>query len=135
MSLIVTNVQEQAVLTTFLTPALTMRLYSNDKTPSGNDSVADYTEVIGGGYANKPLTFANWAITPGAPTIALYNAVQSWVFTGPTNAPGTVYGYYITRNSDGLLMYAERFPSGSLPFSPIVGSVVRITPKITCESA
>lgn len=135
MSLIVTDVQEQAVLTTFLTPALTMRLYSNDKTPAGGDTVAAYTEVSGGGYANKPLTLANWAFTAGAPTTALYNAVQSWSFTGPTNAPGTIYGYYITRDSDGLLMYAERFPSGSLPFSPIAGSVIRITPKITCESA
>lgn len=135
MSLIVTNVQEVAVLTNMLTPALTMRLYSNDKTPAGGDIAANYTEVSGGGYANKPLTLANWQFTAGGPTVALYNAVQAWVFTGATSAPGTIYGYYITRDSDGLLMWAERFPAGSLPFSPIAGSVIRVTPRITAESA
>ena len=135
MSLIVTNVQEVAILTTFLTPALTMRLYGNDRTPAGTDVAANYTEIAGGGYANKPLTFANWTITAGAPSIALYNAVQSWVFTSAINAPSTIYGYYITRDSDGLLMYAERFPAGSVPFTPIAGSVIRVTPRITAESA
>jgi len=135
MSLIVTNVQEVAILNTFLTPALTMRIYGNDRTPAGTDAAADYTEIAGGGYANVPLTFANWTVTGGGPTIALYNAVQQWIFTGAINAPGTIYGYFITRNSDGLLMYAERFPSGSVPFTPIAGSVIRVTPRITCESA
>ena len=135
MSLIVPNAREVVILTDFLTPALTLRLYSNDRTPSGNDVAADYTEVAGGGYANKPLTFANWGITGGAPSVGLYNAVQSWIFTGATTAPGTIYGYYITRDSDGVLMWAERFPSGSAPLVPENGSSVRITPRITCESA
>jgi len=135
MSLIVTNVQEVEVLTNFLTPALTMRLYGNDRTPAGTDAAANYTEIAGGGYASKALTFANWELTAGGPTVALYNAVQTWVFTDAIDAPSTIYGYYITRNSDGLLMYAERFPSGSVPFTPIAGSVIRVTPRITCESA
>jgi hypothetical protein len=135
MSLIVTNVQEAAVLTTFLTPALTIRLYGNDRTPAGGDVAANYTEIAGGGYTNFPLTFANWTITAGAPSVGLYNTVQAWAFTGAINAPSTIYGYFITRDSDGLLMYAERFPSGSVPFTPIAGSVIRITPRITCESA
>lgn len=135
MSLIVPDEQEVDILTTFLTPALTMRLYSNDRTPSGADVAADYTEVSGGGYANKPLTFANWGITGGAPSIALYNAVQEWIFTGATGAPSVLYGYYVTRNSDGKLMWAERFPTGSVPFAPINGSIIRVTPRITAESA
>jgi len=135
MSLIVTNVQEVEILTAFLTPALTMRLYGNDRTPAGGDVTANYTEIAGGGYANVPLTFANWSIVGGGPTIGLYNAVQQWIFTAAINAPGTIYGYFITRNTDSLLMYAERFPSGSVPFTPIAGSVIRVTPRITCESA
>jgi len=135
MSLIVTNVQEVEVLTNFLTPALTMRLYGNDRTPAGTDVAANYTEIAGGGYATTPLILANWVLTGGGPTIALYNAVKSWVFTGAINAPSTIYGYFVTRDSDGLLMYAERFPSGSVPFTPIAGSVIRVTPRITCESA
>jgi hypothetical protein len=135
MSLIVTNVQEVEILTDFLTPALTMRLYGNDRTPAGGDVAADYTEIAGGGYAAKALTFANWGFTAGGPTVALYNAVQQWVFTGAINAPSTIYGYFITRDSDSLLLWAERFPSGSVPFTPIAGSVIRVTPRITAESA
>jgi len=135
MSLIVTDVQEAVILTTLLTPALTMRLYGNDRTPAGTDVAASYTEIAGGGYANTPLTFANWTITPGAPTVALYGSVKTWLFTGAINAPSTIYGYFVTRDSDGLLIYAERFPSGSVPFTPIAGSVIRVTPRITCESA
>ncbi len=135
MTLIVPNTREIAVLTEFLTPALTMRLYGNNATPSGTSVAADFTEIVGGGYANKPITFANWGINGGSPTVALYNAVQEWTFTGVINAPGTVYGYFLTRNSDGLLMWAERFPSGLVPFVPIAGSIIRVTPRITCESA
>lgn len=135
MSLIVTDVQEVAILTTLLTPALTMRLFGNDVTPAGGNTAASYTEIAGGGYATKPLTIANWTITAGAPSVALYNSVQDWTFTGAINAPSTIYGYYITRDSDGLLMWAERFPVGNVPFTPIAGSVIRVTPKITCESA
>jgi len=135
MTLIVPNVIEVSILTDKLTPAHTMKLYGNNVTPSGISVAADFTEIAGGGYANKPITFANWTITGGAPSVALYNAVQVWVFTGPVNAPGTIYGYFITKNSDGTLLLAERFPVGIVPFTPIAGSVIRVTPRLTCESA
>lgn len=135
MTLIVPNAREVEVMTAFLTPALTLKLYSNDVTPDGTKVAGDFTEVAGGGYTSFPLTFGNWGITGGAPTVCLYNASQGWGFTGPTNAPGTIYGIFITRNSDGALMYAERFPGGTVPFIPANGSIIRYTPRITCESA
>lgn len=134
MALRVTDAREVEILNAFLVNALTLRLYGNDRTPSATDVAANFTEIAGGGYANKPLTFANWTVVGNAPSQALYNSVQSWVFTGPINAPGNIYGYYITRTSDGLLWWAERFPSGTVPFQPIAGSVIRVTPKITLES-
>lgn len=135
MSLIVPNARELVILTDYLTPALTLKLYSNDRTPAGTDSAASYTEVTGGGYASKPLTFANWTLTSGAPTVGIYNTVQEWLFTGATGAPSTIYGYFVTRNSDGVLMWAERFPSGSVPFTPINGSIIRVLPRLQVESA
>jgi len=135
MTLIIPNVIEVAILTDRLTPAHTIKLYGNNATPSGTSVAANFTEIAGGGYVNKPITFANWTITGGAPTIALYNTTQEWIFTGPINAPGTIYGYFITKNSDGTLLLAERFSSGVVPFIPIAGSIIRITPRITCESA
>lgn len=127
--------QEREVVTLVITPALTLRLYSNDKAPAAGDVTADYTETVGGGYVNKALTFANWtqstvAISPQSATYA----PQTWLFTGVTGAPGTVYGYYVTRNSDGKLMWAERFPAGSLPFNPINGSKVVVLPKYQAQS-
>lgn len=134
MSIVVPDALELEVINTLLNTALTIHLYSNDKTPDHADTTASYTEVAGGGYASKPLTFANWTITAGQPTTSQYNAVQTWNFTGPTNAPGNIYGYYVTRDSDGKLMWADRFSGLTLPFVPIAGSTVRILPKFNVTS-
>ncbi len=124
--------QEREILTAILTPAFTLKLYSNDKTPVAGDVASDYTEVVGGGYVNQALLFADVSIT-GTPPYGVYPNKQ-WIFTGVTGAPGTIYGYYVTRDSDGKLMWAERFPSGSLPFSPIAGSKVIVLPKYQVQS-
>jgi hypothetical protein len=134
MGLVVPDVLEVEILTEKLTPALTLRLYGNNVTPSGSSSTASFIEIAGGGYASKPLTFANWIITAGDPSIALYNATQTWLFTGPINAPGSIYGYFVTRNSDGKLMWAERFASTIVPFAPIGGSKINVFPKFTAQS-
>lgn len=134
MGLIVPDAIEVEVLTYILTPDLTIHLYSNDYTPLPTSTAANFTEVTGGGYASKPLTFTNWTITPNAPSVALYT-LQTWTFTGTTDSPGTIYGYYVTRDSDGALMWAHRFPTAYTPFSPIAGSTVKIIPCFTASSA
>lgn len=131
MPLIVPDLAELDALTKILTPALTIKLFSNNYVPGPLSTAANFTEVAGGGYASKPLTFANWVIVSGTPSIATYNAVQTWTFTGVTNAPGTVYGYYVVRDSDNLLMWAERFTVGAVPAVPVLGSVIAITPVFT----
>ncbi len=135
MSLVIPDAFEVETLQWILNRNLTIRLYSNNYTPVGGSAAANFTEVIGGGYANLPLTFAHWGFTAGDPSIALYDASQVWTFTGPTNAPGTIYGVYITRDSDGHLMWAERFAAGFLPFSPIAGSIIRYLPRYTGQTA
>jgi hypothetical protein len=134
MSMVIPDALEVEVLTTLLTPALTLRLYSNNVTPVGTNAAASFTEVAGGGYTSFPLTFAHWSIVSGNPSVGVYDATQTWNFTGVTNAPGTIYGYYVTRNSDGKLMWAERFASGLVPFSPIAGSVIKVLPRFTADS-
>lgn len=134
MPMKIPNAAELEIITAILTPAHTIRLYSNNKTPADGDTAAAYTEVFGGGYANSPLVFANWNIVAGTPTIATYNASKQWVFTGPTGGPNTIYGYYVTRNSDGKLAWAERFPNTLVPFSPINGSKIVILPRYSVES-
>lgn len=133
MSLKVPNVVEVEVLTTLLTLAHTLKIYGNDYTPVDASVAANFTEIAGGGYVSKPITFANWTITAGAPSLASY-AVQTWIFTGAINAPGTIYGYYITRNSDGHLLLAERFPAANVPFGPVAGSKIIVLPRFSAES-
>lgn len=134
MPQIIPDVLEVEILTEKLTPALTIRLFSNNITPVGGTTAAAFTEVTGGGYASKPLTFANWTITAGDPSVASYNSNQQWDFTGVTGGPGTIYGYYVTRNSDGKLMWSERFAPAIVPFVPVAGSVVRVLPKFSAQS-
>lgn len=133
MSLVVPDAVEVIILQLFLNQNFTIRLFGNNATPGPLSVAGDFNEIVGGGYANKPLTFANWSFTANAPSYGIYPK-QSWTFTGPINAPGTLYGYFITRDSDGLLMWAERFPPAAVPFTPIVGSLVEVTPKFTGSS-
>lgn len=133
MPLVVPNTIELEVLTAVLTPAMTLRLYGNDKTPAPGDSAAAYTEVAGGNYVNKALVFATWTIVAGAPSSATYT-VQTWIFNGPIDPPNTIYGYFVTRNSDGKLMWAERFPAANVPFAPVNGSKIVVLPRFTAES-
>ncbi len=134
MSMVVPDAQELVVINAYLAPALSLKLYSNNATPVGTSVAADFTQTTGGGYASKPLTFANWNIVSGDPTVATYNASQEWTFTGAVGGTGLVYGYYVTRDSDGLLMWAERFNVAVIPFTPEAGSLIRILPKFDVTS-
>lgn len=135
MSQVVPNQFEVEVLTNTLTPALHLRLFGNNVTPAGSSTAASFTEIAGGGYAALPLTLANWTITAGDPSSAQYNILQQFLFTGPINAPGTIYGYYVTRDSDGHLIWAERFAPALVPFAPVGGSQINIVPVFTAQSA
>jgi hypothetical protein len=130
MPLIVPDIGEVSMLQMILTPALTIKLYSNNVAPSALSVAGDFTEVVGGGYVNKPLTFANWTFVSNAPSYAQY-LVQSWLFTGVTAATGIIYGYFITRNSDGVLLWAERFAAS---VTPSAGTLIQLTPKLTGSS-
>lgn len=122
------NAAKVVAATKFLDETLILHLYSNNYTPAVGDTIAAYTEVAGGGYVDKPLAVASWSIVSGNPTIASY-AAQDFTFTGVTTAPGTVYGYYITDVAN-VIRGAQRFSDLVVPFSPIAGSIIRITPRL-----
>jgi len=107
----------------------TLKLYSNNRTPANNDVIGDYTEVSGGGYADIDLDTDDITVTAGAPSVALYDSFLTFTFTGATDAPGTVYGYYII-DVNNVLFIAERFPD-PVPFTPNNGSIIRVKPRIT----
>lgn len=122
------NAAEVKALQRVLDTNVTLKLFSNNLTPDEATTTGSFTEVVGGGYAAKTLVVANWVITPGAPGVALY-AVQAFNFTGVTNAPGTIYGYYVV-DTDGVTLWCERFEASVLPYSPAADSVVNITPRL-----
>lgn len=110
--------------------ALTLRLFSNDHTPTKDTTEANVTEVAGGGYAAVALTAASWTTTPGSPTVSVYPE-QTWTFTGATNAPGTVYGYYIT-DAAGKLVAIERMGAVFVPANN--GDTTKVTPQLSLGS-
>jgi hypothetical protein len=130
MSLVVPNVGELLVLDNYLkSQNLFLALYSNNVTPGETDTFATYTPVAGGGYALKTLVAASWTNTAGAPSFGIY-AQQTFTFTGVTTAPGTIYGLYIY-DAANVVRAAQRF--ATVPFTPIAGARIRITPRLECS--
>jgi hypothetical protein len=133
MGFIVTDALETEVLNTLLNTPLSLRLFSNNFTPIGAMAIGSFTEVAGGGYAAKPILFAGWTIVSGASS-ATFSPLQQWTFTGPPSGPGTVYGYYLTRDSDSRVYLAERFAPAIVPFNPVNGSNIRVVLSFDCAS-
>lgn len=123
------NVEEGRILSNYVRNTISLRLYSNDTTPAEAFTLASFTQVAGGGYAAKELLLASWTITTGDPSEAEY-AEQEFEFTGPTNAPGTVYGWYYVDTVTGLYIGGERFSSSISPLTPVAGSRIKITPIV-----
>lgn len=131
MAIVIPNVAEVAVLNFFLTTEdLFLRLFSNNVTPSETSTAASFTQVAGGGYSQITLDKDDWTVTSGDPTFAV-QAQKTFAFTGATTAPSTIYGYYVV-NAAGVLQWAERFPGANVPFTPIAGSSIKITPRMEC---
>ena len=131
MSLLAPEVGLAAVLNNTVNQTLHIHLFSNNHTPVAGDTVSSLTEVVGGGYTVQNLTFANWTVGGGAPAIAIYNSFITWTFTGVTNAPGVIYGYYITTSDDLTLLWEERLTT--TPFTPETDAEIRIKPRITLQ--
>ena len=125
--LVMPNSGEEAALTLFLASNTILQLYCADKTPAETDTVASYTLCTGNGYASKTLTGGSWAITPGAPTVAVY-AQQTYTFSG---ALGTVYGYVVTNAAGTTLYWAEKF-SSSVTIATDQDQI-KVTPRITAD--
>jgi hypothetical protein len=132
MALIVPNTAEIFILGYVLnkqTPEdVDIRLFVNDYIPTEADTVANYIEAVGGGYAKIDLVPSSWSILPGNPTVAQHAQV-SWTFTGPV---GPVYGYYITRRTSNDLVWAERFTNGPYNIQNN-NDQIRVTPRLTAD--
>ena len=105
------------------TETLKMKLYSNNYTPTTLSKLADFTEVTGGGYAEKSLPASNWTITGNA----ISTSPQLFTFTSNI---GQIYGYYLIGATSGKLIASEKFTSG--PFNIAAnGDSITVTATIS----
>lgn len=131
--LIFPRVSTADALDKIVAQTLTLRFYSNSHTPIPTDVMGTYTELAGSGYAAFPLVTANWVITPGSPSIALYNSYIVFTFTAALPTPVNIYGYYVT-SSSGLLIYAEQFYSTGIAVQRGNGDIIRIRPRFGADN-
>jgi hypothetical protein len=104
-----------------------IRLYTNNITPAYTDILSSYTESSAAGYAGITLTGTNWTIATSSTTAVANYAQQTFSYT--TNE--SVYGYFVTSNGKGQVLWSERF-SGAVPFNiPAGGGTVSITARVT----
>lgn len=90
---------------------LTLRLFSNNFTPSNTDAVGAYTECADGSYAGIVLAGGTWVITTISGGKQAAYPSQTFTFAGANN----LYGWYLT-DSGNTLVYA----SGNFTSPPIV---------------
>lgn len=126
MSIVVPNVPLSNILDTLLDRTLKLRLYSNDLTPDSSTTISSFTEVIGGGYAEVSLLAADLTVVDN---LASWPQV-TFTFDDVPTGPSTVYGVYIVDATDTDFFWCERFPESVLPFNPVAGTTIKVTPRL-----
>lgn len=135
MALVVPQVAEEAFLDLLVNVGYTLRLSRTDVTAGltiaqqNALTTASFTEANFSGYSAKTLTAGSWVTTQADPSTAVY-AQQTYTRT-VTGAAQTIYGYYVTRTSDGVLMWFEDF-TGPLTVTAN-GDAIAITPTFTLD--
>lgn len=134
MALLVPNAGEedalQAILNHTAATDCILRLFQSNTTPAETDVTATYTEATFTGYASATLTGASWTITPGAPSDGTY--AQQTFTSSADQASQSIYGYFVTRTTTGIIAWAERFTDGPYNIANN-GDNIKITPTITLD--
>lgn len=111
-------------------PELSLAQFVNDYTPTWETVIADFVEASYDGYNEELVQPDQWTVSLGAdpPALATYNTEFSWTSGSDT---GTVYGYYVYRVADGLVVWAQRFDT---PYALEDGLEIKIRPKLSLWS-
>jgi hypothetical protein len=131
MALLVPDVGENLVLEMIVNKTaaqnLVLKLFQSNTTPAEGDTAGTYTEATFSGYSSATLTGTSW----GAASGSISYAQQTFTHNGGATS-NSIYGYYMTQTTSGILLLAER--DGSAPFTLANnGDNVKITPAITCS--
>lgn len=135
MTVVVVNQGEEQMLDLILAVNYTLRLYKTDVTAGLTQAQVDaldetdFTEAAFAGYSAAALTGGSWVTTQDTPSTGTY--AQQTFTRSTTGTAETIYGYYITRTSDGALVWFEDFTG------PIVvtnaGDAIAVTPTIALD--
>jgi hypothetical protein len=135
MAIWIPNQGEEILLDIILATNLTLKLYKTDVTAGLTTAQkealteANFTEATFTGYSSKALTGGSWVTTQAEPSTGVY-AQQT--FTSSANQTAqSIYGYYVTRTSDGKLLWFERF-TGPISIS-LLNDAIKVTPTITLD--
>jgi hypothetical protein len=133
MALLVPNVGEGRMLKAIVNHTapenLRLRLFQSNTTPAEGHTAASYTEATFTGYpaTGLLLTGASWTITEGDPSYATY--AQQPFDSSADQASQSIYGYYVTQTTSGILMWAEVFGGG--PYNIVNnGDSIKVTPYL-----
>jgi hypothetical protein len=135
MALVIVNQGEEDFLDLVLAVTYDLKLFKTDVTAGLTDEQVealdegDFTEATFGGYADATITGGSWTTTPADPSFATY-AAQT--FTQTDGIAQTIYGYYVTRASDGALEWFEEFAGGPITVTN-VGDAITVIPRMTLD--
>jgi hypothetical protein len=109
------------------TPQPKLRLFANNVAVSPINIPSDFLELSATGYAAVALTPGNWTNALG--TNAYTGTYLTVTFSMTAGLGQTVYGYYVTDETDSTVMFAGSFAQ---PFAiPDAGGQVAVTPTFT----
>lgn len=134
--IIVPRVSELDLLTKLLASAgyITggkIHLYKTSISLSGTTVLADFTEADYDGYAAATVTTWN---SPVINVDGKAEATAPGTFFSPTGSttPNTIYGYYFTDSTGGILLFAESFDTPQNMSGPTSGFT--LVPDLTLSS-
>jgi hypothetical protein len=123
----VVNQAEEHFLDLVLAVGYTLHLFKNDVAVADTLTEAGMTEATFTGYSSVALTGGAWTTTAGDPCAGAY-AKRSFT-SSADQAAQTIYGYYVTRTSDGKLEWLEKFDAAvTVQFNL---DRIDVTPQIT----
>ena len=127
MSAIFTDTAALALLQALTSNDFTLKLFTNDITPSDTDTAGMYTEALGGGYAAKTLVGGSWSASIVDNIAQTTYVMQIFTFTSALDNGNSIYGYYLVDGS-GNLVSARRLVA---PYTPAeAGDMFATTPTI-----
>ena len=133
MALVFTDLGERRVLDSVagnVLSGLSLRLFSNDYTPTASSVPSDFVQASFGGYSQQTLGAFDPAVTDGnGDAVVEHSTELEYIATSAE----TIYGYFVVETgSPDAVIYAERFASAKQIDD---GTTFRFTPRMTAGTA